>query len=92
MDWKVFVSAFALIFLAELGDKTQLAAVAMAARSRSPLAVFLGAVAGFGLLTLVGVALGGVIAKYVPENYVRMGSGALFILFGLLIILAKGWK
>ena len=92
MDWKVFVSAFGLIFLAELGDKTQLAAMAMAARSHSPLAVFLGAVAGFGLLTLIGVAFGGLIARFVPEAYVRLVAGGLFILFGILIILGKGWK
>jgi putative Ca2+/H+ antiporter (TMEM165/GDT1 family) len=92
MDWKIFVSAFGLIFLAELGDKTQLAAMAMAARSESPLTVFLGAMAGFGLLTLIGVAFGGLLSKFVPELYVRIGSGLLFILFGLLIIMGKGWK
>lgn len=92
MDWKVFVSAFSLIFLAELGDKTQLAAMAMAARSQSLLAVFLGAMAGFGLLTIIGVAIGGTLSKVVPELYVRIGGGLLFILFGILIILGKGWK
>lgn len=92
MDWKIFVSAFGLIFLAELGDKTQLAAIAMTARSQSPLAVFLGAMAGFGLLTLIGVAFGGLIMRFVPEAYVRFAAGGLFILFGILIILGKGWK
>ena len=71
MDWKIFVSTFGLIFLAELGDKTQLAAMAMAARSHSPLAVFAGAMTGFGLLTLLGVAFGGLITRFVPEAYVR---------------------
>lgn len=92
MDWKIFVSTFGLIFLAELGDKTQLAAIAMTARSQSPLTVFLGAMAGFGLLTLIGVAFGGLLSKLVPELYVRIGGGLLFILFGILIILGKGWK
>lgn len=92
MDWKIFVSTFGLIFLAELGDKTQLAAMAMAARSHSPLAVFVGAMAGFGLVTLVGVAFGGLITRFVPEAYVRFASGALFILFGILIVMGKGWK
>ncbi len=92
MDWKIFVTTFGLIFLAELGDKTQLAAIAMTARSQSPLAVFLGAMAGFGLLTLIGVVFGGLLAKFVPELYVRVGGGVLFILFGILILLGKGWK
>ncbi|MCJ7667498.1 MAG: TMEM165/GDT1 family protein [Anaerolineae bacterium] len=92
MDWKIFVSAFGLIFLAELGDKTQLAAMVMAARSHSPLAVFLGAMAGFGLLTLIGVAFGSLIMRFVPEAYVRFAAGGLFILFGILILLGKGWK
>jgi len=79
MDWKVFVSTFGLIFLAELGDKTQLAAMAMAARSHSALTVFVGAMAGFGLVTLVGVAFGGLITRFVPEVYVRFATGGLFI-------------
>lgn len=92
MDWKVFVSTFGLIFLAELGDKTQLAAMAMAARSHSPLAVFAGAMAGFGLLTLLGVAFGGLITRFVPEAYMRFAARGLFILFGIFILVGKGWK
>lgn len=92
MDWKIFVSAFGLIFLAELGDKTQLAAMAMAARSQSPLSVFLGAMAGLGLVTLIGVAFGSLITRFVPEAYLRYAAGGLFILFGLLILMGKGWK
>jgi len=92
MDWKIFVSTFGLIFLAELGDKTQLAAMAMAARSHSPLAVFVGAMAGFSLVTLVGVAFGGLITRLIPEAYVRLAAGGLFILFGVFILMGKGWK
>ncbi len=90
MDWKIFVSTFGLIFLAELGDKTQLAAMAMAARSHSALTVFVGAMAGFGLVTLVGVAFGGLITRFVPEVYVRFAAGGLFILFGIYMLLTKG--
>ena len=59
MDWRVLASTFGLIFLAELGDKTQLAAIAMSAESRSPIAVFVGAVLALALVTLIGVAVGG---------------------------------
>lgn len=89
MDWRVFLSAFGLIFLAELGDKTQLAAIAMTARSQSPVAVFLGAMAGLGLVTLIGVGVGGTIIRLIPEGYLRIGSGALFVFLGISILL--GW-
>lgn len=92
MDWRVFLSAFGLIFLAELGDKTQLAAIAMTARSQSPLAVFVGAMAALGLVTLIGVAVGGSIIRLIPEGYIRIGSGALFVLVGISILLGWGWK
>ena len=92
MDWRVFLSAFGLIFLAELGDKTQLAAIAMTARSQSPLAVFLGAMAALGLVTLIGVGVGGTIIRLIPEDYIRIGSGALFVLLGISILLSWGWK
>jgi putative Ca2+/H+ antiporter (TMEM165/GDT1 family) len=51
MDWKLILSTFGVIFLAELGDKTQLAAVTLSASTRKPLAVFIGA-----SLALVAVA------------------------------------
>ena len=51
MDWKTILSTF-LIFLAELGDKTQLACIALTCRARSPLAVFLGAVGALAVVTL----------------------------------------
>ena len=53
MDWKTILSTFGLIFLAELGDKTQLACIGMACRTRSPLAVFLGAVGALAAVTLI---------------------------------------
>jgi len=52
MDWKTILSTFGLIFLAELGDKTQLACIALTCRARSPLAVFLGAVGALAVVTL----------------------------------------
>ena len=90
MDWRVVVTTFGLIFLAELGDKTQLAAIAMAAESQTPLAVFVGALAALALVTLLGVAIGGTLTRVIPAQYVRMGAGALFILVGAFMLISRG--
>ncbi len=86
---KTFIAAFGLIFLAELGDKTQLAAIAMASRTGKPWHVFLGAALAFSALTLAGVFLGVGIAKVVPEAVIQKVAGALFIAFGVLIFFGK---
>lgn len=86
MDWRVFFTTFGLIFLAELGDKTQLAAIAMAVKSRSPLAVFLGAVLALAAVTLIGVLFGEALTRVVPATYIHKAAGILFLAVGLLIL------
>jgi len=86
MDWRVFFTTFGLIFLAELGDKTQLVAIAMAVKSRSPLAIFLGAVLALAMATLIGVLFGEALTRVVPEAYMRKAAGILFLAVGLLIL------
>jgi putative Ca2+/H+ antiporter (TMEM165/GDT1 family) len=90
VDWRVIASTFGLIFLAELGDKTQLAAIALAAESKSPIAVFVGAVVALGLVTLIGVAIGGTVTKVIPARYIRMAAGALFIVVGAFMLIPRG--
>lgn len=80
------VSSFSLIALMELGDKTQLAVVSLSAEYDAPVMVFVGVMLAFTLLTVLGVLLGTVISKRVPLRYVRIGSGLLFIAFGVLFI------
>ncbi|HID86279.1 MAG TPA: hypothetical protein EYP55_02745 [Anaerolineae bacterium] len=89
MDWRVFLSTFSLIFLAEFCDKTQLAAVAMAARSQSPLAVFVGAVLALALVTLLGVAFSQALVRLVPATYIHKAAGLIFVIIGLLILGGK---
>ena len=89
MDLKVVLSAFALLFLAELGDKTQLAVVTMTARTHQPLAVFLGAVAALAAVTLLGVAAGGVIVRFVPLEWVSRAAALAFIAIGVLMLFGK---
>ncbi len=90
MDWRVIASTFGLIFLAELGDKTQLAAIAMSADTESPVAVFIGATVALALVTLIGVAIGGTLTRVIPARYIRMAAGALFVVMGIFMLLPRG--
>jgi putative Ca2+/H+ antiporter (TMEM165/GDT1 family) len=92
MDLKVLFTTFGMIFLAELGDKTQLATFFFAAESKSRLAVFLGSAGALVLTSLLAVVLGSGVSRLVPANYIKVGAGALFILLGLWMILSPGGK
>lgn len=74
-------------FLAELGDKTQLATISLAAKYRSFIGVWLGSSLGMvfsdGLAIIVGVVAG----KKIPEKIIKYVSASIFILFGALIII-----
>ncbi len=91
MEWKLFLSTFALIFLAELGDKTQLAALAASAGSRSPASVFAGAATALVASTLVAVLIGASFARLVPAHLVRAAAGVVFLAFGLFF-LHSAWR
>lgn len=85
MDWKVLLSTFTVLFLAELGDKTQLAVISLTCQHQKPLAVFLGAMLALAVVTLVGVVAGQAVARVVPEEGMRRIAAAAFILLGLLM-------
>jgi len=89
MHWKTFLVAFGLVFLAELGDKTQLATMLLVAQNKSPTSVFLGAAAALVLTSLLGVMAGAALTRLVPLNLIRSGAGAAFILIGALLLLGK---
>jgi len=90
MDLKILLSTFGMIFLAELGDKTQLATFAFAAESQSKVAVFLGAAGALLLTSLLAVVFGAVVSRLIPANYIKTGAGALFILLGLWMLVFPG--
>ena len=78
-------STFALVFLAELGDKTQLAAMALSARHPwRP--VFLGAAAAFALLNLAAVGVGRGLFLVLPPVWIQLASAALFLGFGVALL------
>ena len=87
--WKTLFTAFLLIFLAELGDKTQLSTMLLASKSDSIWLVFVGASLALILSSLLGVALGSVINKYIPQMYIQIGSGVAFLIVGLLLLFGK---
>jgi len=89
MDWKLFITTFWLVFLAELGDKTQLTAIVMAAKSHKMWTVFLSASLALILVTLLGVLISDALTSFVPEDIIKKVSGILFLLIGLLILLNK---
>lgn len=88
MDFKIFFSTFSLIFLAELGDKTQLAAFAASAGTKSPISIFLGAATALVFSTLVAVSLGNTLQRIVPVYYLKVGAGVLFLVFGTLLLVS----
>jgi putative Ca2+/H+ antiporter (TMEM165/GDT1 family) len=92
MDFKLMLTTFGMIFLAELGDKTQLATVAFAAEGKSRLAVFIGAAGALTLTSLFGVAFGAVIAKLIPYNYIKNGAGVLFVILGFWVLFSPAGK
>ncbi len=87
--WQAFFSTFFLIFLAELGDKTQLAVLLLAAQGRPLWGVFLGSAGALILSSLLGVLLGGTLSRYLPVVYLQKGAGAAFIIIGLLLLWGK---
>ena len=87
MDWKVAATTFGIIFLAELGDKTQFAALALSGRSGRPVSVFVGAGAALLLSTLLGVAAGALLKKAVPDKVLAVASGLIFLGFGVFTLI-----
>ena len=86
MEWKTFLATFGAIFLAELGDKTQLATLSFAASSRSFWSVFLGSSIALITTSLIATLAGSALARYVPSRWVGVGAGALFTVIGLFLI------
>jgi len=89
MDWKIFLATFGTIFLAELGDKTQLATIMMTSKTKLPLSVFIGASLALCLVTLIGVLFGEGLITIVPQNILKKVAALVFIAIGLWMFLGK---
>ncbi|MEH2068074.1 MAG: TMEM165/GDT1 family protein [Nostoc sp.] len=81
----VFGTTFITIFLAEIGDKTQLSTLLMSAESHSPWIVFLGSAAALITTSLLGVLLGGWIATRLSPKTVEKSAGVMLLLISLML-------
>jgi putative Ca2+/H+ antiporter (TMEM165/GDT1 family) len=89
MDLRVLLTTFGIIFLAEMGDKTQLAAMTMAADTKKPWAVFIGASVALAAVSALGVLVGSVVGDYVPLEWIKRIAALAFIAIGVLMLLGK---
>ena len=89
MDPKLFATVFTTVFVAELGDKTQLATLLYASDASHPkLTVFAASASALVLTSALGVLAGSVVAEYVNPKWVRWLAGAGFIAVGLWVLLS----
>jgi len=86
MDPKLLVSTFVAVFLAELGDKTQLAAFSLAAGSGSRWSVFVGASLALVVATALAVLFGDLVTRVISPVWLRRGAGVLFIVMGIFFL------
>lgn len=84
--YKIIFSTFILVFLAELGDKTQLTTMMLSAESSSRIGVLLGSALALVCSSILGVLLGSVINKYIPADFINSASAIAFIIIGLLML------
>jgi putative Ca2+/H+ antiporter (TMEM165/GDT1 family) len=89
MDLKLLLSTFSLVFLAELGDKTQLATLSLSASGKSRLAVFAGASLALIATSALGVLLGAAVARVVPAVWIQRAAGVAFVVMGVLLLLGR---
>lgn len=91
-DWKIAAVTFGTVFLAELGDKTQLAALGLSATSGRPWIVFVAGSLALIAATAMAAALGGLIATTGATPWIRRAGAALFIVIGVVLLLCPEAK
>ena len=89
MDLKLFFTTFGIIFLAELGDKTQMASVMLVAQTQKPWTVFAGASLALVLITLAAVLFANFISCYIPVHIIKKVAAGGFLIIGLLMFMDK---
>ncbi len=83
MDWKIFITIFGAIFIAELGDKTQLATMLFATdKEVNKYTVFVAASSALVVASAIGVLAGSLLSEYISEKYLHYIAGIGFIIIG----------
>jgi len=85
----IFLQTFILVFLAELGDKTQIASFSLSAQSGNPISVIIGVSLGLVLSSLLAVLLGNWLSSKLPPALLRIVSGGVFIIAGIAIVFPR---
>jgi len=86
MDWHLLGLSFITVFLSELGDKSQLAAIALSGRSQSTRAVFLGSASALLLTSLIGTLAGGVVAELLPTKLLKAIAAIGFAILAIRLL------
>lgn len=89
MDWKLLATTFGTLFVAELGDKTQLACMLMTAKTQKPWTVFLGSSLALVLVSFLGVMFAQFVCQYIPPNVIKKVAAVSFVVMGCLIFFDK---
>ena len=79
-------TTFVTVFLAEMGDKTQLTTITLSSTTNKPLAVFIGSSTALILATLLGALAGGSIANLIPAFLLKLLSGTVFLIIGINLL------
>ena len=90
MDWKLFVSTFAVIFIAELGDKTQLATLSLATGGSSRWIVFAGSALALVATSAIAVLVGEGLGRVIHPIWLRRSAGVLFLILGIVFLSTAG--
>jgi len=85
MDWKLLLTTFGTLFVAELGDKTQLACMLMTAKTQKPWTVFLGSSLALVLVSFLGVMFANFICNYIAPEIIKKVAAVSFVIMGVLI-------
>ena len=88
MDFQLLGLSFITVFLAEVGDKSQVAAIALGGSSKHPRAVFLGSTVALVLASFLGVIAGGGVAQFLPEKILKAIAALGFALMALRLLWA----
>ena len=88
LDLLPMLSAFTVVALAELGDKTQFAVICLSANHRTS-SVFTGALLAFALVDGISALVGGVIAPFIPTFWIGLIAGIAFIAFGVYTLFSR---
>lgn len=86
---KIILTTFLMVFIAELGDKTQLATMLLVAKNKTIWPVFIGSSLALVCSSVVGVFAGNFLAKHVPPSIIQNASAIAFIIIGFLLLFRK---